>query len=138
MNPNDTALASLAGGGAWKQRGGGWWLAARDLSPLVIAEAMAAQGARLVTITATPGEGGAFTLAYHWDLDGTLATTVTAVTGGSVASIVEFFPCADWIEREIRDYMGIAFAGREEAPPLVLRAGDRPGFFVRGEKEVAG
>jgi NADH:ubiquinone oxidoreductase subunit C len=46
-----------------------------------------------------------------------------------MASIAGIWPAADWIERDIHDYYGIRFSGRETLTPLILRNGDPPGLF---------
>jgi hypothetical protein len=48
-----------------------------------------------------------------------------------VASLVAICPAADWVEREVRDYYGLEFAGRDVTPPLMLREGDERALFVR-------
>jgi NADH:ubiquinone oxidoreductase subunit C len=53
------------------------------------------------------------------------------VVKDSAKSIIELWPAADWVERETRDYFDLAFEGREETPPLMLRAGDQRGLFKR-------
>jgi Ni,Fe-hydrogenase III large subunit len=48
-----------------------------------------------------------------------------------VASIAAVCPAADWVEREVRDYYGLDFMGRDDTPPLMLREGDERALFVR-------
>jgi Ni,Fe-hydrogenase III component G len=47
-----------------------------------------------------------------------------------VPTIADLLPGADWAEREIRDYYGVEFAGREATPTLMLRPGDPAGLFT--------
>jgi NADH:ubiquinone oxidoreductase subunit C len=87
------------------------------------------KGARLITIVAQPSQNGEFQIQYHWDLNGTIAHLSTETRAGEIASIAGICPAANWIEREIHDYYGIQFSGRETLTPLILRNGDPPGLF---------
>jgi len=90
-----------------------------------------AREARFVTLTATPTSDGGFRLLYHWDLGGALLSIAILVPGARVASIAAVCPAADWVEREVRDYYGLDFMGRDDTPPLMLREGDERALFVR-------
>ena len=94
-------------------------------------------GARFAAIVALPEPPNAMRLSWHWDMGGVLLSVVSHLTDGEcVPSIVESFPGADWAEREIRDYYAVAFDGRADTPPLMLRDGDKPGVLLckSGEK----
>jgi NADH-quinone oxidoreductase subunit C len=109
----------------------GLWLVVPDLNARRMAEVMRdSPPARLVTITGTEDDLGV-QLIYHWDIDGELLNVTSRVRDGVATSIVDIWPAADWIEREIRDYYAIEFSGRADTPPLMLRDGDEPGLFSR-------
>ncbi len=113
----------------WQERSDGWWLEDAALDVQQAARMLCAAEARLATITAVPAAGGECRLAYHWDVGGRLLTMVTLTHGHSIPSIASICPAADWIEREIHDYFAIAFTGRADLPPLVLRENDPAGLF---------
>ena len=124
----------IASADRWEERPDGWWLVDPALDVRRVAGVMVESGARLATLTArpiaTPAPGQeplGYLLYYHWDLEGQMLTVGTVV-GQSAPSILDLCPAADWVEREIHDYFGIRFAGRETLPPLVTREGDSPVF----------
>lgn len=107
----------------------GLWLDLSVAQTLKMAQLMREAEARLVTMTATLAEeSGSYVLMYHWDLEGRLLTIRMHVSDRA-HSIIDLWPGADWVEREIHDYYAIEFEGRDETPPLMLRRGDRPGLF---------
>jgi hypothetical protein len=114
---------------AWQKIPGGSRMDAPELDVEKMARLMRDEVARLIAITAAPGAPGETCLEYHWDLDGQLFTLVICTHEGSIASIAQICPAADWAEREARDYFGVDFLGRNETPPLMLRKGDAPGVF---------
>jgi len=111
------------------KREDGLWVDDLDLDIELMAHQMSDSGARLVTITALPGSESETRLIYHWDIEGTLFNIGTLTRHGSIPSIASTYPGADWIEREVHDYFAVTFIGREDTPPIVLRAGDPPGLF---------
>lgn len=112
-------------------RSTGFWADCPDLDVRAMAELMRRNRVRLVTVTATPLTGDALRLIYHWDADGQLVNLATTVASGHIPTISDILPAADWVEREIRDYYGPEFDGRDSTPPLMLREGDPPGLFSR-------
>jgi hypothetical protein len=98
---------------------------------MAVAARLLAREARFVTLTATPTTDGGFRLIYHWDLDGALLNIAVRVPGARVTSVAAVCPAADWVEREVRDYYGLEFTGRDDTPPLMLREGDERALFVR-------
>ncbi|MHB9863589.1 NADH-quinone oxidoreductase subunit C [Streptomyces sp. YIM S03343] len=127
----ETLLRELNGNRPYAHTAGGYWATWPDLDVRAMARIMREHVVRLVTITATPGDGDALRIIYTWDADGELVNLSTTVTSGHVPSISDIVPGADWAEREIRDYYGPEFDGRDTTPPLMLREGDPPGLFVR-------
>lgn len=125
----ETIRAQLGTSGLWEKRSGGYWLEDPVLNVRTMASWMVKHGARLVTVTATPVTGDEYRLAYHWDLEGQLATLATRTGQKTIHTIADLCPTADWIEREIHDYFAVSFAGRHTTPPLALRPNDQPGFF---------
>jgi hypothetical protein len=120
--------AHLADFGKWSLRPDGWWLTSPAAGVRALATAMLAAEARLATITAIPESDRCVRLAYHFDLLGVLYTVVVTAVG-SAPSIVDIYPGADWIEREIRDHYALGFAGRPACEPLVLRTHAEAGVF---------
>jgi NADH:ubiquinone oxidoreductase subunit C len=127
----ETILHELDESGAYERKSDGYWAAWPGLEVRAMAELMRAQGARLVTLTALPDSAGGFHVIYHWDVDSTLVNISTTAASGSIPTIADILPAADWAEREIRDYYAIEFEGRGETPTLMLREGDEPGLFSR-------
>ena len=124
-------LARFAPGKEPERRDGALWLEEPGLDVNKMALALVEAGARFVTMTAIPVDGVECRVAYHWDLDGLLLNMIASTRQGKIPGIAGVCPAADWIEREIHDYFGVDFAGRDMAP-LVLRPGDRPGIFRWG------
>jgi hypothetical protein len=113
----------------WEKRADGYWLEDPLLNVRGMTDWMVQNGARLITVTASPVAGGEYRLAYHWDLEGWLTTLATRTDQNAIHTISDLCPTADWIEREIHDYFAVTFAGRQSTPPLALRPDDPPGFF---------
>lgn len=79
-------------------------------------------------------DAGARFTALYGDDDGSVRCVMTAVDGvpvvltspcqGTIASIVDLVPAADWSEREAHDLYGIDFGGHEPMRALVNQVGD--------------
>ena len=136
MDPDvfEDVRTELGIGAPWEARGEGRWVEAASLDPVTLAARLLARQARFVTLTATPTGDGGFRLLYHWDLDGSLLNIAIRVPGARVASMAAICPAADWVEREVRDYYGLEFTGRDDTPPLMLREGDERALFVRTQE----
>jgi len=127
----ETILQLLDTDAVLEQRRDGYWAAMPDLDVRGMAELMLANGVRLVTLTAMLEPAGGVRVMYHWDVEDALVTISTTVTDGTIPTISDILPAADWVEREIRDYYALEFAGRAETPTLMLQDGDEPGLFSR-------
>jgi NADH:ubiquinone oxidoreductase subunit C len=127
----ETILHLLDGEAGSKRRSDGWWTTMPDLDVRAMADLMRTHEIRFITLTAIPDVAGGYRMIYHWDADGTLVNVATTVTTGSIPTISDILPAADWVEREIRDYYALEFDGRAETPTLMLRDGDEPGLFSR-------
>jgi len=57
--------------------------------------------------------------------------------GEQVATVVEIWPAADWLEREVYDLMGIVFEGHPN-PVRVLMPEDWEGHPLRKDYPVGG
>lgn len=114
-----------------EQRPDGYWATVPGLDVRAMAESMLESGIRLITLTAMADASGGYRIIYSWDADGVLINVGTVVTTGSIPTIADILPAADWVEREIRDYYGLEFEGRAETPTLMLREGDERGLFSR-------
>jgi len=135
MSDITTIPAELGLDASWEEKYGSQWLAAGSADVRDIAVLMEARGARFVTITAQQvPDDEAIRLDYHWDLDGELLTFTIVTSDKQVPSIYELCPAADWIEREVHEFLGIDFEGREYEP-LLLRPGDAAGVCRREEDE---
>ena len=119
----------------WERRRDGLWIEAPGLDVRAMARRLREAGARWVTMTVVPAPGG-FRLLYHWDVDGLLLNIATTIGEPRVDTITGIVPAADWVEREMRDYYALEFAGRADTPALMLRPGDRPGLFSRTADSV--
>lgn len=127
----DAIAATLGGQGGVEHRRDGMWLEMPLSKVEEMARLMREAEARFVTMTARlVGDEERIELMYHWDINGELVTVKVAV-GDTAHSIIELWPAADWVERETRDYFDLAFEGRADTPPLMLRAGDKRGLFKR-------
>jgi len=118
----------LGNGKAWVNKSEARWLENPNLDVEKMARLMVETGARLVTVTASRTPGDEFQMIYHWDLQGQLLNFVTITHQATLPSIASICPAADWIEREIHDYLAVNFTGRE-LPTLVLNEQDPPGVF---------
>jgi hypothetical protein len=128
MNAEGTRQAI---GGIWTERADGWWLPVP--APMIqnIARTMLEAGARFSAIVALPDSENTMRISWHWDIGGVLLSAVSEIALGTlVPSIVETYPGADWAERETRDYYAVAFEGRTDTLPLMLRDGDKPGVLL--------
>lgn len=134
--PTDPLSELASWGCTWKQGGGSYWAALQDKSPREISQAMLAQGARFITITAAePAEStGVIRLDYHWDLKGKVFTLTFFTKDKAIDSIYEICEAANWIEREIHEYFALDFNGRT-CEPLFLRQGQPAGLHLREEDE---
>jgi hypothetical protein len=119
--------------GTWTESGGVRWYNAEGVGVREAASAMNAIGARFVTITAhqLPGSQG-MRLEYHWDIEGRLLGFAFPLAANSIESIYDLCEAADWIEREVHEQFAVEFTGREYEP-LLLRAGQRSGVYLREE-----
>jgi hypothetical protein len=91
-------------------------------------------GARFSALVARQLTAGELRLSWHWDFNGTLLSAETCLAAGDPApSITDFYPGADWAERETRDYYAVSFPERTCTPPLMLRDKDTPGVLLEGE-----
>lgn len=129
----ETILLGVAPGQEWERKGSSHWLEPESLDVRKMAAVMGQLRGRLITITATqlPDDGG-MTMDYHWDLDGQLMTFALKVENNQVPSIFDLCEAADWVEREIHEYLAIEFTGRDYEP-LMLRTGDTAGVNLREE-----
>lgn len=127
----EEVLRELNPRGTAERRSTGLWADWPDLDVRAMADLMRRHRIRLVTLTAVPLTENTLRLIYHWDADGQLLSLATTVAAGHIPSISDILPAADWVEREIRDYYGPEFDGRDSTPPLMLREGDPPGLFTR-------
>jgi len=118
----------------WEEKNGSRWLSPASLDVHRMAELMLSHDARFLTIAAMelPDNGG-IRMDYHWDLDGKLLS-FTTTAAEKTASICDLCPAADWIEREIHEYLAVDFAGREYEP-LFLRVGEAVGVNLHKEDE---
>ena len=122
-----------------EHRPDGCWAVVPDLDVRVMATWMLDNGVRLITLTGLQTPRGDVRVIYHWDADGTPINVSTVVKSGTIPTISDIMPAADWVEREIRDYYALEFEGRAETEPLMLCSDDEPGLFSRtrtlGKKE---
>lgn len=131
MSADATTLRAVIGG-TWVERGGAAWREVRPGEVRAAARIMLAGGARLAAMLArVPRDGAGVRLSWHFAAGGAVLALETTLHGGEAApSLVDIYPGADWAERETRDYYAVAFAGRDETPPLMLRPGDVPGILL--------
>jgi NADH-quinone oxidoreductase subunit C len=82
-----------------------------------------------------------FSLSYHLLALGADPVRVRLQTwlddGEEVATVVEVWPAADWLEREVYDLMGIVFTGHPN-PVRVLMPEDWEGHPLRKDYPVGG
>jgi hypothetical protein len=127
----DAASLRLKIGVDWVWRGGAWWLLAPIGQLRDVARKMLDGEARFASIVASPADGGALRLSWHWDVHGTLLSVESILAdGGLMPTIADIYPGADWAERETRDYFAVTFEGRESTLPLMLRDTDAPGILL--------
>jgi NADH:ubiquinone oxidoreductase subunit C len=115
-----------------ESRNGSAWVSAELLDVRKMAGLMLAHGARLITINGLElADSDEIRLDYHWDLNGELLTITMHTVRSKVAGITDICPAADWIERELHEYMAIEFEGEEASKPLFLKHGEEPGMMLR-------
>ena len=80
------------------------------------------KGCRLSTATGTDTRRG-LEVMYHFGLDKTgVIYSIRAVVpkdDPKIKSLATFLPAADWIEREMRELLGIEFEGHPNPKPLL-------------------
>ena len=131
----DDIAKTLAPAAALEPQAGTLWLKPAVVDVRQMATLMMSDGARLISIVAQQiPEQADIRLDYHWDLDGKLLSITTATKEGQIASIFDLCEAADWAEREIHEYYGIQFTGRE-CPPLLLRPGEALGLNLRKDED---
>jgi len=127
----DAASLRLKIGVDWVWRGGAWWFLAPIGQLRGVARKMLDSEARFASIVASPADGGALRLSWHWDVQGTLLSVESILAdGGLMPTIADVYPGADWAERETRDYFAVTFEGRQSTLPLMLRDTDAPGILL--------
>jgi NADH:ubiquinone oxidoreductase subunit C len=119
----DSTLLELRTEDGWEQKNGSWWIAPETLDPRAMTQFMLAHNARFVTVTAIQSEGGETRLNFHWDVKGTLLTFSAITHENRFVSISDLCIAADWVEREVHEYFGVDFIGRDNTKPLMLRPG---------------
>jgi hypothetical protein len=124
-------LVALAADGPLRHDAGGWWSHRPDLDVRATSWHLHELGLRLITITALPEPEDAYRVIYHWDAGDAVVSISTTVTDGTLPTLSDLLPAADWAEREIRDYYGLEFTGRAATATLMLREGDPAGLFTR-------
>jgi NADH-quinone oxidoreductase subunit C len=71
-------------------------------------------------------------LLYHFAIDreGTVVNIRTTLDKPfpKIESLTPYYPCADFIEREIFDFLGVEFVGHPD-PRKILSSHDRPADF---------
>jgi len=86
---------------------------------------------RLCTATGSDRPTGV-ELLYHFgmDRDGTVVNirTTLAKPFPRIGSLAKYYPAADFIEREIFDFLGVEFDGHPD-PRKILSSHDRPADF---------
>lgn len=133
MSAVETIPAQASNEEVWTESSGVRWYNGEHLNLRDVAAAMNAVGGRFVTITAhqLPGAQG-FRLEYHWDVEGRLLGFAFLLAGKAIESIYDICEAADWIEREVHEQFAVDFIGREYEP-LLLRAGNKAGIYLREE-----
>ncbi len=115
------------------------WVAASTCTKTVVspdqvhavAAALRKHNLRFVTIVCMPCGVRSFRVMWYWDHKGELYSVETSVkVGEPLPTISDIYPGADWVERETRDYYAVAFDGRFDTPPLMLRENDAPGVLL--------
>lgn len=90
------------------------------------------KGGRLITISGMERRAG-IELLYHVSFDDTgMVISLRAVLNGALAkmrSVAQFLSGAAWIEREIRDLLGLEFVGHPDPRPLLRSDGWEAGEF---------
>jgi NADH-quinone oxidoreductase subunit C len=88
-------------------------------------------GGRLTTATGSDRTTGV-ELLYHFaiDRDGTVVNIRTTLPKPfpKIESLTPYYPCADFIEREIFDFLGVEFVGHPDSRKI-LSSPDRPADF---------
>jgi NADH-quinone oxidoreductase subunit C len=86
---------------------------------------------RLATATGSDRSTGV-ELLYHFciDRDGTVVNVRTTLQKPfpKIESLTRYYPAADFIEREIYDFLGVEFTGHPD-PRKILSSHDRPADF---------
>ncbi len=86
---------------------------------------------RLATATGSDRSTGV-ELLYHFaiDRDGTVVNIRTTLDKPfpKIDSLAKYYPAADFIEREIYDFLGVEFTGHPD-PRKILSSHDRPADF---------
>lgn len=118
-------------------RDGQFWVELTEARARLVAEVFKRNGARFVSLSAVPADGGEAVLYYHFDLDGCVYSLSLTTVGRIVASIVELFPGANWAEREAFAAYGIHFEGHPDLRPLLAGLVDAPQPAATPEMQLA-
>ncbi len=76
--------------------------------------------ARLITITAYSNKDEDFFIYYHFDVKNSVFTIKIKLKKIKTNSIINKFPAACWIEKEIHEMYGIKFKGHKKLKKLLL------------------
>ncbi len=129
-----TTLQRLGLGDEWRWDRGSWWLTpANPIDVRATTQYMMQLQARFVAITAIERADKEIRLDYQWDMNGRLLSFVCFTQGGTIPTIADLCPAADWVERETHEYFSVNFTGRESTAPLMTRAGDPLGINLHKE-----
>ena len=131
MQPSELIdLSAVPGAQAWQLAADAWWMEAPALDVAAMAQAMQANGARLVTLSGSAA-GAETEVIYHYLWQGKALNLRVHSREQSLPSIAALTPAAEWIEREIHDLFAVDFVGHPGLTPLLRPPELAPGFFRR-------
>lgn len=122
-------FAELPGATPPERRVDGVWVTAPEIDVRAMAEAMAALGFRLTTMTGLAIADGETTIIYHYLRGGLAVNVKTQTRGARMPSIAAIAAPASWTEREMFDYFAVKFDGHPNLIPLMRAEALSEGFF---------
>ncbi|HYH38544.1 MAG TPA: NADH-quinone oxidoreductase subunit C [Azospirillum sp.] len=123
-------LKAVPGVESVEERTGALWAEGPRLDVTAMAEAMAALGLRLASVTATLlAAQGETTVIYHYVDERSVINVRTRTRNGRLDSLAPTVRAAAWAEREIHDLYAVDFAGHPDPAPLLRPEGFEPGML---------
>jgi NADH:ubiquinone oxidoreductase subunit C len=122
-------ISALTGDKIPQKRNDGYWFEAKKIDQADLARVTVKNHLRLSTMTAVERADGETDIIYHFINPKEAYNIRTQTVKGSLPSLGQYLPSANWIEREIHDLYAVQFEGHPDPRPLERPVEMPEGFF---------